>query len=312
MRKSPFFSVVIPVYNRKHRIGKAIQSMLDQSFQDWELLLIDDASSDGSFEYMKSFKDSRVNVFQNQTNQERCRTRNRGIELASGQYIAFLDSDDYHLPQHYQELYEAIEAAGFPKAFFFTNAWNETEEGERSERLCPPLESMPVPNYFLRHTVNPQRWAVHADLMREHPFDPNIQIAEDMETSLRICFSGAQVHQIPKRTTVYVAASDSFTHGASNKWERELDALKKIFKKPAFKGKLPKKETRRLISMCYFHLAIKAFQNQESTKVLSFGLRSFFLCPAGYNRKTNKPLFVALVYNIPLIGPALQKIKSKA
>lgn len=284
--------------------------MLNQSFQDWELLLIDDASSDGSFEYMKSFKDSRVKVFQNQTNQERCRTRNRGIELASGQYIAFLDSDDYHLPLHYQILHEAIEAAGFPKAFFFTNAWNETEEGERSERLCPPLKAMPLPKYFLRYTVNPQRWAVHADVMKQHPFDPDIQIAEDLETSLRICLSGAQVYQIPKRTTVYVAASDSFTHGASNKWERELDALKKIFKKPAFKGKLPKKETFRLLSMCYFHLAMKAFQNQQSGKVLSFGLRSFFLCPAGYNRKTNKPLFVAIIYHVPLLGHSLRFLRA--
>jgi glycosyltransferase involved in cell wall biosynthesis len=273
-----------------------------QTFTDFETIVVDDASTDCSYEIALQHPLPNKNVLRNERNQERCITRNRGIEAARGQYICFLDSDDYHLPDHLQNLHAFIQKKGEPEAFFFTNAWDETAEGIRTERHCPDLEGTDPYTYFLRYTVNPQRWAVHRNLIRTHLFDPAVTICEDMDTSLRMVAAGVPVYQLKERTTVYVAAPDSFTHGAPDKWERELFNLEKIFSRPEFNAKLPRKEKNRLRSMCRYHLAVKAFGQGRKGAVWSEGLRSFLLYPPGYNGRTNRPLAVMLLYTIPLLG----------
>lgn len=304
----PYFSLIIPSYNRAHHLAKALESVLAQTFTSWELIIVDDASVDQTAELVYSFaqQDTRIRYLKNDTNQERCVSRNRGIKLSSGKYICFLDSDDYHLPEHLQQLHDLITSQGEPEAFFFTNAWDESASGVRTERHCPDLESTDSYSYFLRYTVNPQRWAVHKNVMRQHLFDPAVTICEDMDTSLRMVAAGVPVYQLKARTTVYVAAPDSFTHGASDKWGRELTNLKKIFARPELKAKLPRKEKNRLRSMCRYHIAIKAFREKKSSEVWSQGLRSFLLCPPSYNGRTNKPLAVMLLYSIPIFGDIIR------
>ena len=296
MTNYPFFSVIIPLYNREAKINKAIQSILDQDFQDFEVLVIDDCSTDRSCEVVLSIQDKRIKLIKNEINLERCLTRNKGIELAHGKFICFLDSDDYHLSNHLSKLYQQIVALNEPKAFFFTNSWNETEDGTRSERTCPTIEGIDLYTYFLKYTVNPQRWAVERSLANEILFDPNVLICEDMDFSLRVVQANYPIYQVNERTTVYVAASDSFTHGDPQKWEKELFYLKRIFAKENLK--LPKNETKRLLSMCYFHLARKNFTLQNNWKTIHNSIRSFLLFPKGYNGKTQKDILIMILYSL--------------
>lgn len=94
----PKVTVFIPVYNREHYIGEAIESILAQNFPDFELLLVDDGSTDRSVEIMRSYGDARIRVVCNEHNLGIPQTRNRGLELARGPYIALLDSDDQACP----------------------------------------------------------------------------------------------------------------------------------------------------------------------------------------------------------------------
>lgn len=309
---NPFFSIVIPIYNRRHRIDRAAASILAQTFTDWELVIVDDSSTDGSWEHIQTYSDPRIRVLRNPVNSERCVTRNNGIHESKGQYICFLDSDDHHLSEHLEVLHKAIQKKNCPKAFFFTNAWNEDEDGTRTERHCPDFEGQDPFIYFLRYTVNPQRWAVHRQVMTEHLFSPEVTICEDMDTSLRMVAAGIPVFQLKERTTCYVAAADSFTHGASDKWERELFNLKRIIARPELRGKLPRKETNRLLSMEHYHLAIHAFEQCKRGEFYHHAVRSFLLCPAGYNRNTNRPLLVMWLYMIPLVGHAFLTVVGKA
>jgi len=105
----PFFSVVIPSYNRKHYVQDSINSVLKQSFSKLEIIVIDDGSTDGSYEYLlEHYKDeNRVQIIR-QINLERGAARNTGIKASSGEYIQFLDSDDKLLPEHFQELHNHI------------------------------------------------------------------------------------------------------------------------------------------------------------------------------------------------------------
>jgi glycosyltransferase involved in cell wall biosynthesis len=297
----PFFSIIIPIYNREKKIAKAIQSVLDQTFQDFELIVVDDCSLDNSaqkvFEIQQ--KDSRIKYLKNEHNLERCETRNKGVLAAQGKYICFLDSDDYHLPNHLETFYKRIQLEQYPKGFFFSSSWNETENGIRSERTCPPVGNLNMYHYFLNYTVNPQRWCVESSVAKTILFDPQILICEDMDFSLRIVEKGYPIFQILDRTTVYVAAEDSFTHGDSNKWEKELFYLKRIFEKPELKKYLPQKDKHRLLSICYYHLSGKNNKHNQKFNTIKFALKSIYLYPYGYKKGITKDLVILLIVSFP-------------
>ena len=99
MSESPKVTAVIPVYNREKYLRGAIESILAQTFTDFELLVIDDGSTDGSREAIRSYHDPRIRLMCNETNQGIPKTRNRGIQFARGEYLAFLDSDDWAYPE---------------------------------------------------------------------------------------------------------------------------------------------------------------------------------------------------------------------
>lgn len=90
-------SVIMPVYNAERFVAKAIQSVLGQSYQNLELVVVDDGSTDGSWQIVNSFADPRMRVFR-QLNQGACVARNRGIAESKGKYLKFLDADDVLYP----------------------------------------------------------------------------------------------------------------------------------------------------------------------------------------------------------------------
>ena len=94
--KTPLVSVIIPTYNRGWVVQEAIESVLDQDFRDYELIVVDDGSNDNTQEILAAYKEG-ITVLK-QSNQGVSAARNRGIAAASGQLIAFLDSDDLWLP----------------------------------------------------------------------------------------------------------------------------------------------------------------------------------------------------------------------
>lgn len=91
-------TVIMPVYNGEKYIREAVESVLNQTYTDFLLLCIDDCSSDHSVEILHQFRDTRMKVVQNQENKGIAYTRNRGLELAETEYIAFLDDDDIAMP----------------------------------------------------------------------------------------------------------------------------------------------------------------------------------------------------------------------
>ena len=93
---SQLVSVIMPVYNAEEYLAAAIDSVVNQSYQSWELICVDDCSSDSSFRLLKFYsgKDERIRVIRLSTNMGVAFARNKGLSVASGRYVAFLDSDD--------------------------------------------------------------------------------------------------------------------------------------------------------------------------------------------------------------------------
>lgn len=113
----PLVSVILPVYNRASQINKAINSVINQSYMDWELIIIDDCSSDNSFQIASSFKDDRIRVLKTNQNSGAAVARNLGIAHSAGSLISFIDSDDYYelefLLQSVKKISEADKSVGF-------------------------------------------------------------------------------------------------------------------------------------------------------------------------------------------------------
>lgn len=101
MDKQYFFSIVMATHQHGHLIEKAIQSVLSQSFKDWELIIVDDGSTDYTHSIVSTYvdKDERIKYVY-QKHKSAASAKNKGMELAKGEYITFLDSDDYYLPSH--------------------------------------------------------------------------------------------------------------------------------------------------------------------------------------------------------------------
>lgn len=108
MKALPLVTIAIPFYNNEHELPNAIRSILCQTFDDWELILIDDGSSDGSLKIAKSINDPRVMVISDGVNKKLPARLNQIVDLAKGEYIARMDADDLCSPDRIQKQLEVF------------------------------------------------------------------------------------------------------------------------------------------------------------------------------------------------------------
>jgi glycosyltransferase involved in cell wall biosynthesis len=130
----PQVSVIIPTHNRARLLSEAIESVLNQSFRDFELVIVDDGSTDHTAEVVAGFQDPRI-VYHRQESQERGAARNKGVALSQGEYLTFLDDDDWYLPNKLE--IQVRELRAHPEIGMVISGWDRVKEsGEvvRSER----------------------------------------------------------------------------------------------------------------------------------------------------------------------------------
>lgn len=108
-RKDVVFSVVIPTYNRDQLLRQALSSVLTQSFQQFEVIVVDNHSTDNTDDVIKSFNDPRISLLKIQNEGVIAKSRNLGIKKSSGNYIAFLDSDDYWAREKLARVFKVLE-----------------------------------------------------------------------------------------------------------------------------------------------------------------------------------------------------------
>lgn len=150
----PTVSVIIPLYNKEPHIKRAIDSVLDQKIQDFEIIVIDDGSTDKGAEVVNSFKDQRIRLIQ-QKNAGVSAARNKGIEEAKAELIAFLDADDEWMPNfiniilHLKGKY--LNAGAYSAAYKICNQYGEMRDLKYKSIPEPPWEGL-LENYFLNVT----------------------------------------------------------------------------------------------------------------------------------------------------------------
>ncbi|PWW83377.1 MULTISPECIES: glycosyltransferase family 2 protein [Prosthecochloris] len=106
----PTISVILPTYNRETRLVRAVQSVIAQTFTNWELIVVDDGSTDKTFERISEFmKQYQTIRYMKHSNRKPAISRNAGIQASFGRYITFLDSDDHYLPEHLESRFIYLE-----------------------------------------------------------------------------------------------------------------------------------------------------------------------------------------------------------
>lgn len=138
MTQPPFFSIIIPTYNRAGFIAETLRSVLAQTFGAFEILVVDDGSTDNTGEVVGQFSDPRLQYFR-KPNAERGAARNYGIDRAKGEYLIFLDSDDRFHPQHLQTLHAALAKQNFRPNFIATK-YDFDRDGQRRPSDVAPLK----------------------------------------------------------------------------------------------------------------------------------------------------------------------------
>lgn len=175
-----FFSIIIPTYNRAAFLSKSISSVVEQSFEDWELIVVDDGSTDDTKTCVECFSDMRIKYVY-QENMERSAARNNGIDHATGTYILFLDSDDTLQPDMLMILHASICQNGQLVAVFGTTL--VYEENNRNTSLWTGANA---PDLLNAKVVIPVSQCAHRDCFVTNRFDTRFTLWEDTHVWLRI------------------------------------------------------------------------------------------------------------------------------
>ncbi|MEY4111420.1 MAG: hypothetical protein RLZZ46_1776 [Bacteroidota bacterium] len=250
---SPFFSVVIPTYNRAHILPRTIASVLNQEFSDWELIVVDDGSKDHTAELLKTYTDPRIRYIY-QKNAERSAARNHGIREAKGEYICFLDSDDEYLPHHLRRLHEFISSEKEKEILIFTDCLLCYADGRILDSKYPSAEKNNWPVYFLSNPVIPARVCVHRNIFSKFKFREDIVIVEDtvLWTSIAMHFN---IKHLREPNIRYHLHDDNSVDLAKNCFAPRLNGLSKFFRDPEFGDNIPEKIKKSLIADCYLGIA---------------------------------------------------------
>lgn len=204
---TPFFSVVIPTRNRATLIVRAIDSALLQDFNDFEIVIVDNGSTDGTEQVIANYNDPRIRYFW-QKNAGASAGRNRGAELARGRYVAFLDSDDAFLPGKLSAFHRAITGS---EADEQSTVWYSPLYFDRGvgNRLCKPGRAIgpdePVGDYLFTYegTITATAMVMPRDLYLRVKFDPDFKNMEDLDFYLRLEAAGGHFRMLPEPQAVW-------------------------------------------------------------------------------------------------------------
>lgn len=190
----PFFSIVLPTYNRADFIEIAIQSVLNQKNKEWELIIVDDGSTDKTSEIIKKYlSDTRIK-YHYQTNQERSRARNNGITFATGRFICFLDSDDYYLPNHLSVLQETISAHQNKPALYYTNYYVKNQGVNKLSKGFSEIKKKGIFNILFEALLQTNSVCVAAELLVNDKFPEQFNLFEDNHLWLRIISKSEMIY----------------------------------------------------------------------------------------------------------------------
>jgi glycosyltransferase involved in cell wall biosynthesis len=196
------YSIIIPTHNREKILPGTIENILKQTHVNWELIIVDDGSTDQTAEVVRPYLSERVHYY-SRKNEGKSPARNYGITKAKGTYLSFLDDDDLYHPEFLSTFDQYIVELGSPKAAFFCLECTQTENGKIiSERLNQKLYTNPI-RLLWENKTGIRRFVIHKSILKEYKFIPDLELNEDFDLAIRILLN-YPVHYIPDVLCTYV------------------------------------------------------------------------------------------------------------
>ncbi len=232
IKNTPLISVIMPVYNTANFLGAAIQSILDQSFEDFELIIIDDASTDHSGTVISEFKDERIRKYRNEKNLGLAITLNKAIRLSAGKYIARMDGDDISLPNRFELQISALKKEADRVVVCSTcqlideegkkiGNWKDDKKYLKTDQIRSRL---PMNNCIVHPSV-----MVTKDIITDFFYDPVQHESEDYDLWLRMSSDGIRFVKIPEALVQHRIRKESFTRKRQKNVHGKLFIVKQKF-----------------------------------------------------------------------------------
>ena len=234
-------SVIVPVYNVERFIQETIASVLAQTFRDFELIIVDDQSPDGSIAICEQFADPRIQIV-HQKNRGLAGARNTGIRHAQGEYIALLDSDDLWLPEKLAKHVQHLEANPRIGISFSRSAFIDENSHSLGTYQMPKLTDIDAPHLLCRNPIGNgsapviRREALEGIKFQDNLygeiedfyFDDQFRQSEDIECWIRIAIqTNWQIEGIPEPLTLYRVNPDSLSANMT----KQLESWEKVIAK---------------------------------------------------------------------------------
>lgn len=217
-------SIIVPVYNVEKYIGETIACVIAQTYRDWELLLVEDCSSDATVERMeeilKEEKDARIRLLRQPSNQGAARARNRGLQEARGRYIAYLDADDLWVPEKLEHELRFLQERN--AAFVFTGYEFADERGRGTGKVVHVPESLSYRQALSNTTIFTTTVMFDTGKIGRDQLEMPAIKSEDTALWFRVLRSGYTAHGLDENLVLYRRAGKSLS---SNK----LEALRRIW-----------------------------------------------------------------------------------
>lgn len=237
------FSIIIPAYNAEEFIGEALESVRVQSYQSWEIIVVNDGGTDGTPGIVAEFArrvPQKIVTLQHDKSRGPSAARNTGMSAAKGEYIALLDADDYWTPDHLACLETVLASGTVDMVYSDALVFRNSSSGEIEILSCETIEAAsPATELFRRHFINPSAVAMTRRLMdRVGGFDTALPRCEDLDYWIRAAAQGFQIVPTGKRTCYYRKSPGTLTTNVASLAEEGA----RVFEKHSRCGILPENE----------------------------------------------------------------------
>lgn len=279
--KNDMISIIIPIYNVEKYLEKCLDRILNQTYKNLEIILIDDGSTDNSPNICNSYceKDKRIKII-HKNNEGVSSARNKGIELSKGKYIVFIDSDDYVSNEHIEVLYDCIISNNVD--LVISNLIDISEDGiilnnEEKESFLMNKdqclkELLSEDNFYHLCCGNIYR----KDLLEKIRFNCKYRIAEDLDFLYRYIKQISSAYFLSKNTYYYLKREGSATNSIySEKWNDELKICNFIISEMVELENNFHKYAKRKYIRLNINQAYRFKLNKNQTKILKNNIKIY-------------------------------------
>jgi glycosyltransferase involved in cell wall biosynthesis len=280
---TPLVTVLMPVYNAERFLKHAVQSVLTQTFTDFELLIINDGSTDASVSIIQSFNDKRIRLVHNEKNSGVIDTLNKGISLATGKYIARMDADDYCLPTRFEKQVRYLEqhaaVAVLATQVLQVNALDDDlgtwDDDTRNSSPQEIFKALAKTNCIAHPTV-----MMRTEIIRAYAYNKKQKGSEDWDLWMRLVSEGHRIDKLPEFLLKYRLHTASVTaiHNRELTTEKKINCVRITFLKERLK-KFQLKEFELLVIVAILRTIARDVKVNRLPHWLRFWKRMLTISP---------------------------------